>query len=81
MKCAYCKYSKTYPESYWDYCEVFGDEVPDEYMRKDGEGCICNQKQLAKFCRQNEEAWLKDAKGFVEWMEGKVKNSELCNLR
>ena len=69
MRCSNCEYLY-YPEYESNYtaCQVFGDEVPEEYERKDGEGCICNKRQLSKIFRQNEAAWLEDAKGFVEFM-------------
>lgn len=68
MKCNHCEYLY-YPECESNYtsCYVFGDEVPEKYERKDGEGCTCNKKQLAKMYRENEEAWLKDKEQFVDW--------------
>lgn len=70
MKCSNCEYLY-YPEYESNYtsCRVFGDETPDEYARKDGEGCICNGKQLSKMFRENEEAWMREAKAFVDWYE------------
>ena len=71
MKCSNCEYLY-YPEYESNYtsCRVFGDDVPDEYARKDGDGCICNGKQLAKIFHGNEEAWMKEAKAFVDWYMG-----------
>lgn len=70
MKCSNCEYIY-YPEYESNYtsCRVFGDETPDEYARKDGEGCICNKKQLSKMLQENEEAWMREAKAFVDWYE------------
>lgn len=72
MKCNNCEYLY-YPEYESNYtsCRVFGDEPPDEYLRKDGEGCICNRKQLAKMLHENEEAWMKEAEAFVDWYTAK----------
>lgn len=70
MKCSNCEYLY-HPEYESNYtsCRVFGDELPDKYIRKDEEGCICNKKQLAKFFRENEKAWMREAKTFVDWYE------------
>ncbi len=70
MKCEHCPYLY-YPEYESNYtsCLVFGDGIPDDYERKDGEGCIFNRKQLAKMCRENEEAFAKECGAFVEWFE------------
>ncbi len=72
MKCDNCKYIY-YPEyeSSHTTCQVFGEEIPEKYERKDGEGCICNGRQLEKMLRQNEEALEKDHETFVEWFLGK----------
>ena len=72
MKCTNCEYLY-YPEYESNYtsCRVFGDETPEKYERKDGEGCICNRKQLAKIFAQNEKAWMEDAKAFVDWFMAK----------
>lgn len=77
MKCSRCRYLY-YPEYESNYtsCQIFGDDTPDEYMRKDGEGCICNGKQLAKMYRENEKAWLEDKKAFVDWYEKNELNKE-----
>ena len=74
MKCDNCKYIY-YPEyeSSYTSCRVFGDEPPEKYMRKDGEGCICNNRQLEKILKLNEDAWNKEAKAFVEWYEKELK--------
>jgi len=68
MKCNNCEYLY-YPEYESNYtsCRVFGDEPPDEYARKDGDGCVCNKKQLSKMFHENEEAWMKEVKAFVDW--------------
>lgn len=68
MKCDNCKYLY-YPEyeSSYTACLVFGDDVPDKYARKDGEGCICNRKQLVKMYEENEEALEKEHGAFVAW--------------
>ena len=75
MRCSNCEYLY-YPEYESNYtsCRVFGDETPEKYERKDGEGCICNRQQLAKKYRENEEAWLKEAASFVEWYEKEKEN-------
>ena len=66
--CEYCKYL-CYPECESNYtaCSIFGDEIPKQYERKDGEGCICNSRTLKKFERLNAEAWAKDAQAFADW--------------
>lgn len=71
MTCDNCPFIY-YPEYESNYtaCRVFGDDVPDEYMRADGEGCKCNTVTLKKMLRENEEAWLEDVKKFVEYMRG-----------
>ncbi len=68
MKCDNCEYLY-YPEYESNYtaCSVFGDDVPDKYARKDGEGCICNRKQLAKMYEENEEIFANNCRAFVEW--------------
>lgn len=57
MKCNSCQYLY-FPEYESNYasCRIFGDEISDRYLRKDEEGCICNNKQLAKMFHKNEEA-------------------------
>ena len=77
MKCINCEYLY-YPEYESNYtsCRVFGDETPEEYERKDGEGCICNRKQLAKIIAQNEKAWMQDAKAFVDWFMAESEDKE-----
>lgn len=42
MKCKNCKYKNEYS------CKVFGEYVPEQYARKDDDGCICNRQQLEK---------------------------------
>jgi hypothetical protein len=32
-------------------------------------GCTCSEEQLKQFIREDNEAWLKDAAGFVHFME------------
>lgn len=62
MKCDNCKYRI---KTGWEddaNCRIFGWYIPDEYMRKDGEGCICNGRQLAKFDRENRKAWESEGK-------------------
>jgi hypothetical protein len=68
MRCSGCPY-RYHPFSEYSYtsCRVFGDDTPEQYARKDGEGCICNRKTLAKLFKENEEAWMKEAASFVEW--------------
>lgn len=70
MKCSGCPYLY-YPEYESNYtsCYVFGDDVPEEHERKDGEGCKCNRNQLKKMFEENERAWLKDKEEFVKWYE------------
>ena len=70
MKCSECKYLY-YPEYESNYtsCRVFGDETPESYERKDGEGCKCNYRQLDSIYRRNEEARMKDIEMFVKWYE------------
>lgn len=70
MKCSNCEYLY-HPEYESNYtsCRVFGDELPDRYSRKDGDGCTCNRKQLSKMFHENEEAWMKEAKSFADWYE------------
>lgn len=77
MTCNHCKYL-CYPEYESNYtaCQVFGEEIPEEYERKDGEGCICNGRQLEKILRQNEEALEKDHEAFVEWFLGKEQKND-----
>ena len=77
MKCSNCKYLY-YPECESNYtsCRVFGDGTPDKYSRKDGEGCIFNERQLAKMFRENEEAWMKEAKAFVDWYRAESEDKE-----
>lgn len=77
MKCSHCKYLY-YPEYESNYtsCQIFGDDTPDKYTRKDGEGCTCNGKQLAKMYRENEKAWLEDKKAFVDWYEKEREGKE-----
>ena len=76
MKCNNCEYL-CYPECESNYtaCQVFGDSVPDEYERKDGEGCICNRRQLAKIFRQNEEAIAEAHEAFVKWFLGESEDN------
>lgn len=71
-KCDCCKYL-CYPEyeSSYTACSIFGEEIPEQYERKDGEGCICNSRTLEKFKRLNEEAWMKDKEEFVKWFLSK----------
>lgn len=72
MRCNGCQYlGYAEAESNTTTCYVFGDDIPDEYARQDGEGCICNSRQLNKLYKQNESAWLEDAQGFVEFMKSK----------
>ena len=73
MKCNNCEYlyCPEY-ESNYTSCRVFGDEVPNEYTRKDGEGCICNKKQLSKMFQENEDAWMKEAKTFIDWYKVEI---------
>ncbi len=68
MLCDTCEYLY-HPECESNYtsCSVFGDSVPEQYERKDGMGCICNKRQLAKIQKENEEAWLKEARAFNDW--------------
>lgn len=68
MKCSNCEYLY-HPEYESNYtsCRVFGDELPDKYIRKDEAGCTCSRKQLAKMFHENEEAWMKEAKSFADW--------------
>jgi hypothetical protein len=77
MKCSNCEYLY-HPEYESNYtsCRVFGDGIPDEYERIDGEGCICNGKQLAKMFHENEEAWMKEAKAFVDWYQ--AESEDVC---
>lgn len=76
MRCSICEY-RYYPEAESNYtsCWVFGDEVPEKYERKDGEGCKCNRKQLAKYFQENEEAWMKEAEALVNWYQHQSKES------
>lgn len=69
MLCNNCEYLY-YPEYESNYtsCRVFGEEIPEEYERKDGEGCKCNKKQLDKLNRKNEEAWLNYVTDYVNWL-------------
>lgn len=70
MKCSGCKYRQyTQAESDEMTCSVFGDETPEKYERKDGDGCTCNRQQLEKMLRESEKAWIEEAKRFVEFME------------
>lgn len=55
-------------------CRIFGDDTPEKYERKDGEGCICNRKQLDKIFAQNEKAWMEDTKTFVDCFKAERKN-------
>ena len=74
MLCSNCQYKQyTGAETYDTTCYIFGDDVPDDYARVDGEGCRCNRKTLAKFAKENNEAWLNDVKNFVEFI-GKEKS-------
>lgn len=70
MKCEYCQFL-CYPEyeSSYSVCGVFGEEVPEQYERKDGEGCKFNRMQLEKIQRKNEEARMKEMEAFVKWFE------------
>ena len=79
MKCEGCKhiYYPYYEESYTE-CEVFGDEIPEKYERKDGKGCICNERTLQKLLRLNEEAWAKECEEMVEFFEHKESNCRKC---
>lgn len=75
MKCSNCEYLyRTEYESSYTSCRVFGDELPDKYIRKDEEGCIFNRRQLTKMYHENEEAWMKEAKSFADWYETKSKD-------
>jgi hypothetical protein len=76
MKCSNCEYLY-YPEYESNYtsCRVFGDEIPDNYSRKDEEGCICNRKQLAKMFRENEKAWMEEAKSFADWYKSESEDT------
>ena len=49
-KCKNCQYlTNTGGYEYPEYtCKIFGDEVPEKYQTKDGEGCKCTQKFLKK---------------------------------
>lgn len=71
-KCNSCKYL-CYPEyeSSYTECQVFGDEIPEKYERKDGEGCRCNKRTLEKLIRQNKEAWEKECEAYVDWFTSK----------
>lgn len=69
--CACCKYSRTGYETNDTSCYVFGDDVPDEYMNSNYDGCICSEDMLEKFCAENEKAWVKEATGFVDWRDEK----------
>ena len=60
-------------------CSVFGYDVPEEYAYEDDDGncgCTCSEKFLQECIKENNEAWLEDAKGFVEFMEKEAKNNE-----
>ena len=75
MRCSNCPYMVyADAESNEMCCFIFGDEIPEEYERKDEEGCKCNEKQLAKFNRENEKAWLDDIKGFMKYKESESRN-------
>lgn len=57
MRCRGCQYlGYAEAESNITTCYVFGDAIPDEYTRQDGEGCICNGRQLNKLYKQAESA-------------------------
>ena len=54
-------------------------DVPEEYAYEDDDGncgCTCSEKFLQECIKENNEAWLEDAKGFVEFMEKEAKNNE-----
>lgn len=76
MLCSNCEYlyHPEYESSYTS-CRVFGDEIPEKYERKDGEGCICNRRQLKKMFEEDERAWMQEATLFIEWYEKEGKNN------
>lgn len=76
MKCSTCQYLKPCYESTLFECKIFGEDIPDEYIRKDGEGCICNSKQLAKMYEVDIAAWLEDIEKFVDWLTEKAELKE-----
>lgn len=68
MKCSNCEYLYYSEYERFTSCRIFGCGILDKYKRKDGNGCICNGKQLAKMFHKNEEVWMKEAKIFVDWI-------------
>lgn len=59
MLCSKCKHM------HYDYCEdcmecdLFYDEFPEEYQRKDEEGCIFNERTIIARIKAKEEQELK----------------------
>lgn len=72
MKCDHCRYfDEPYYKSGYKTCLVFGDETPEQYQSKDGEGCICNDEQLAKMYRKSLKDFAREYEIFVDWLERK----------
>lgn len=69
MLCCNCKHK------HYDYCEdtmvcdLFEDDFPEEYERKDEEGCIFNEVTIVSRLKQKESEFINFIEGMAEEIE------------
>ena len=76
-RCASCEHL-IYPEYESDYsvCEIFGEEVPQEYATDDDEGCKCHEKTLKRLLDEKEAAIEREHAAYVDWFLNKEQGNE-----
>lgn len=78
MLCSKCNHM------HYDYCEdcmecdLFCNDFPEEYERKDGEGCIFNERTIISRLKAKQEQELETWKAIAESI---IKESEERNGR
>lgn len=76
MLCSKCKHK------HFDYCEdcmvcdLFEDDFPEEYERKDERGCIFNERTIVSRIKVKEEEYYQFAKEMYQNIRNIIVNSE-----
>lgn len=69
MLCCNCKHKHYDPCEDTMVCDLFEDDFPEEYERKDGEGCIFNENTIKGRIKAKEEAIIEFYKEMLEEIE------------